>query len=129
MADEWVTKMMYGYRWWFTADQKYCSRWMVHMGGGPAKRENLQQAAQMITEIQIGRLDLVGCTEQNKPIIEQSFLHLLKILEKHQEHSYFLFGTVRVLLTSVCTVSCISSTMIPHLYPLCVKNLLLSIHG
>ncbi|MBW1641275.1 MAG: glutathione S-transferase [Deltaproteobacteria bacterium] len=93
MADEWVTKMMYGYRWWFTADQKYCSLWMVHMGGGPAKREDLQKAAQMITDVQTSRLGLVGCTEENKSIIEDSFLHLLDILERNQEDSYFLFGT------------------------------------
>jgi len=93
MADEWVTKMMYGYRWWFPVDQKYCSRWMTHHGGGPLKSEDLQQAAQMITDVQTGRLGLVGCSEENKPIIEDSFLHLLEILERHQEHSYFLFGT------------------------------------
>ncbi|MCP4681396.1 MAG: glutathione S-transferase [Desulfobacterales bacterium] len=92
MADEWITKMMYGYRWWREVDQKYCSLWMVHMAAGPAKMESLNMFAQQITDVQVSRLGLVGCTENNQPIIEDSFHHLLDILSRHLENSNFLFG-------------------------------------
>jgi len=93
MADEWVTKMMYGYRWWLEPAQKYCSLWMCHRGVGSDRMVDVRKAALMITEVQTSRLGLVGCSENNKPIIEDSFHQLLAILEKNQEKAYFLFGS------------------------------------
>ncbi len=93
MADEWVTKMMYGYRWWREIDQKYCSYWMCHVIAGPTSSEELKKSAQLVTATQTSRLGLVGCTESNQPIIEESFVQLLDILEQGQEKSYFLFGS------------------------------------
>lgn len=36
---------------------------------------------------------LVGCTEQNAPVIEESYLHLLELLESHVGQFDFLFGS------------------------------------
>ncbi len=93
MADEWATKIMYAYRWRFEADQEYCSRWLCHMAVGPAKREYLLKAAGIFRDVQVSRLGLVGCSDENMPIIEESFRRLLTILEQNQEKSYFLFGS------------------------------------
>ncbi len=93
MADEWVTKMMFVYRWWREADQRYCSAWLTHMMAMPAPRTDVQSMAQWFTDRQVGRMPLVGCTETTRPIIEKSFLQVLQILEERLETSVYLFGS------------------------------------
>ncbi len=93
MADEWVTKIMFIYRWWREVDQAYCSTWLTRMMDMPAKPEDLQPLARWFTERQVGRMPLVGCTETTRPIIEESFLKVLDILERNLEISVYLFGS------------------------------------
>jgi hypothetical protein len=54
MADEWMTKAMYHYRWWREEDQAYCSYWLVcsHSEYGP--EETVRAMAQMTKEISNG---------------------------------------------------------------------------
>jgi hypothetical protein len=42
---------------------------------------------------QVGRMAMVGCTEANRPIIEESYFRLLDILNAHVSHTPFLFGS------------------------------------
>jgi hypothetical protein len=42
---------------------------------------------------QVGRMALVGCTEQNRPIIEQSYRFVLDTLDRHLRRLPFLFGS------------------------------------
>jgi len=93
LADEWVTKMMFVYRWWRKADQKYCSAWLTHMMAMPAGKEDVRSMAQWFTDRQVGRMPLVGCTETTRPIVEKSFLKVLEILEGNLETSVYLFGS------------------------------------
>lgn len=93
MADEWVTKMMFLYRWWRKADQDYCSTWLAHMMAVPIRREDLEPMAKWFAERQVGRMPLVGCTEVTRPIIEKSFLEVLDTLERNLERSVYLFGS------------------------------------
>jgi glutathione S-transferase len=93
LADEWVTKMMFTYRWWRRPDQEYCSYWLTHMMAVPAKQEDVKQMAEWFTERQVGRMPLVGCTEITRPIIERTFLEVLDILEQNLETSVYLFGS------------------------------------
>ena len=93
MADEWMTKMMFHYRWWRKVDQKYCSYWLACTQSEFAPDDVVQEAARTFTERQVGRLALVGSTETTRPVIEESFLEVLEIMENHLKESPFLFGS------------------------------------
>ena len=93
MADEWVTKMMFHYRWDLEVDQQYSARQIISDNTPGLRGEALAKAAEAIRQRQVGRMPLVGCTPQNKPIIEQSFHELLAILDAFVTRDEYLFGT------------------------------------
>ena len=93
MADEWVTKMMFHYRWDLEIDQEYSSRQIISDNTPGLRGEALAKAARAIRDRQVSRMPLVGCTPQNKPIIEQSFHELLAILDGFATRDEYLFGT------------------------------------
>ena len=93
MADEWVTKMMFHYRWDLVIDQAYSSRQIISDNTPGVRGEALAEAAQAIRDRQVARMPLVGCTPQNKPVIEQSFHKLLSILDGFATRDEYLFGT------------------------------------
>jgi glutathione S-transferase len=92
-ADEWVTKMMFHYRWFREMDQRFFSRWGSFDLLGPTGRGKIEEAATGFAGRQVGRMALVGCTEQNRPIIEGTFRELLEVLESHVTEMRFLFGS------------------------------------
>ncbi|MBU2644758.1 glutathione S-transferase C-terminal domain-containing protein [bacterium] len=93
MADEWMTKMMYHYRWWREPDQKFCSYWLAVSHTGFAPEEATLAVAEFVRERQVSRLALVGSTETTKPIIEESFLEVVDIFDHHLRENRFLFGS------------------------------------
>jgi hypothetical protein len=93
MADEWVTKMMFHYRWDLEIDQQYSARQIISDNTPGLRGEALAKAAEAIRQRQVGRMPLVGCTPQNKPIIEQGFHELLEILDTFATRDEYLFGT------------------------------------
>ena len=93
MADEWVTKMMFHYRWDLAIDQAYSSRQIISDNTPGLRGEALAKAAQAIRDRQVSRMPLVGCTPQNKPVIERSFHELLSILDGFATRDEYLFGT------------------------------------
>src|ERR1700739_192760 len=48
---------------------------------------------QKFNDRQVGRMALVGCTEPNRPIIEDSYRFVLDTLDRHVRTIPFLFGT------------------------------------
>ncbi len=92
MADEWGTKMMFHYRWDDKPDQDFCSQWIVRDSMGPADADTRNQRAKTIADRQIGRMAMVGSTPQNAPLIEETYLRVLDILEEHFGEYAFLFG-------------------------------------
>ena len=93
MGDEWCTKMMFHYRWYREIDQAYSSRQIISDNTPGARGEELEQLAAAIRDRQVSRMPLVGCTEQNAPMIEQSYLELLDILDGFVTRDEFLLGT------------------------------------
>jgi len=93
MADEWVTKIMFHYRWDLEIDQQYSSRQIISDNTPGLRGESLVRAAQAIRDRQVGRMPIVGCTLQNKPIIERSFHELLAILDVFVTRDEYLFGS------------------------------------
>jgi glutathione S-transferase len=92
-ADEWVTKAMFHYRWYHEADQQSFAREGAFDALGAAGREPLEQAAAAFRRRQIRRMPLVGCTDENRPLIEESFAELVRILDAHVTSELFLFGS------------------------------------
>lgn len=92
-ADEWVTKAMFGYRWLKQVDQEQMSRWLAFdalQGGG---LETSLGYASQFRDRQVGRMALVGCTEENFPLIEATTRQLLTALEQHVVDRFSLFGS------------------------------------
>jgi len=48
---------------------------------------------QAFNDRQVGRMAMVGCTEQNRPIIEDSYRFVLDTLDRHVRTIPFLFGS------------------------------------
>ena len=92
-ADEWLTKAMFGYRWLREVDQIQMSRWLAFdamKGGGLDKS---QAYADQFRARQVGRMAIVGCTEENFPLIEASTRAVLAALEAHVVNRHCFFGT------------------------------------
>jgi len=93
MADEWLTKAMFLYRWELPEDQDYCARWIIADSYPALRGAEFEAAAKAIRDRQVGRMALVGCSAANAPVIKQSFTRLLSILETHVGHGRHLFGS------------------------------------
>jgi glutathione S-transferase len=92
-GDEWVTKMMFHYRWFYADDRAFAQTWII-TSRDPVMTEAPRRAAmQMFNDRQVGRMALVGCTEQNRPIIEDSYRFVLDTLDSHVRTIPFLFGS------------------------------------
>lgn len=93
MADEWGTKMMFLLRWEKPVDQEYCARWIISDARPDLSGDALADAAAAIKERQMGRMALVGCTEQNAPVIKDHFRRVIKTLNDNLVGQRFLFGS------------------------------------
>ena len=91
-ADEWVTKMMYHYRWAYDADIEKAGQLLPLDQNLQLPDEQRVQAHDFIIERQVSRRALVGSTDANAPIIEGSYENLLDILQAHLARRTFLFG-------------------------------------
>ena len=93
LADEWLSKAMYAYRWAFPEHTKWTGRLIAfdqNFGGG---RENLERFGHEFETRQVGRNPLVGCTEANMPMLMEIANRVLDALEPSIPEQPFLFGT------------------------------------
>jgi glutathione S-transferase len=93
MADEWLTKAMFHYRWYYDADIDYASHWIADDGFPETRGAERDATAKSFADRQIGRMAMVGCTPENKVVIEDSFHRILGCLESHVSMYDFLFGS------------------------------------
>ncbi|MFO1163263.1 MAG: glutathione S-transferase N-terminal domain-containing protein [Reyranellaceae bacterium] len=92
-GDEWVTKMMFHYRWYYAADRAFAQTWIVSSRDPTMEEQKRRQAMQMFNDRQVGRMALVGCTEQNRPVIEDSYRFVLDTLDRHVRAMPYLLGS------------------------------------
>jgi glutathione S-transferase len=92
-GDEWVTKQMFHYRWFYADAVEKAGSLLPLDHNLHQSPEQWAKAKEFITQRQIGRMALVGCTEANKPVIEASYVRLLDLLQEHLVDCDFLVGT------------------------------------
>ncbi len=93
MADEWLTKAMFHYRWFYEADAAQLSKWLIFDTARGASRQQIAETAAGIAERQIGRMPIVGCTPKTAPVIEASADRIMALLDRGAtEGGLFLFG-------------------------------------
>jgi glutathione S-transferase len=93
MADEWLVKIAFHYRWGDQTNSAYKSRIVTgEFLGGDYDHSTLAKAAGHFAARQQSRMPLVGCTPENAQLIEASFKRVLAILDRVSDSSTFLFG-------------------------------------
>jgi glutathione S-transferase len=95
MADEWLTKAMFHYRWYYEPDQAFASWWIASDGlsADSVPRADREVFAREFGQHQIDRMGMVGCTDENKLVIEETYRRVLEALETRCGLEGYLFGT------------------------------------
>ncbi len=91
-ADEWLNKAMFLSRWSQSPDREAAAERVIEQvfAGSPPGGKDAARAA--IAERMAGRLDLVGASAVNAPVLMESFQRAATLLNAHLEASLFLFG-------------------------------------
>ena len=77
----------------YVVDQHYGDKRTLCRAFAAALKIELEALAEGISKRQIERMPLVGCTPENAPVIEGSYLSLIDILERHLAAQPYLFGS------------------------------------
>ncbi|MBE7635656.1 glutathione S-transferase [Sneathiella sp. P13V-1] len=91
-ADEWLTKIMFHFRWAHKRDAENAAPLLVHWSHPTMEPAKAQEAAAAFADRQINRLYVVGSNDTTRQTIEESYLRLLDVLESLLQKSQFLFG-------------------------------------
>ncbi len=91
-GDEWMTKMMFHYRWHFADDIHKSATVLPNWMGKPLSVDELAAMGKMFSERQISRLRFVGSNEVTAATIEDSYKRLLGVLERHFASHRFALG-------------------------------------
>jgi glutathione S-transferase len=91
-GDEWVTKMMYHYRWYYDDAIDKAAKLLPLDQNLQVSDDDWQRMQRYIADRQIGRRALVGSTDANRPIIEDSYGRLLDLLDAGVSTRMFLLG-------------------------------------
>ena len=90
-GDEWVSKMMYHWRWANDVDAVKSGRILPLDRGLQIPDEYAAKAHEMFVSRQVSRRGLIGSSDNNAPVIEASYERTLDLLEAHLAHQDF-FG-------------------------------------
>ncbi|MEZ5168457.1 MAG: glutathione S-transferase [Acidimicrobiales bacterium] len=91
-ADEWVTKMMYHYRWHHPGGIDKAGKLLPIQGTSVVADDQWAKQTAWITDRQIERRALVGSTDDNLPVIEESYVRLLHLLDDLFAEREFVMG-------------------------------------
>lgn len=91
-ADEWLTRPMFHYRWYYEADATKARRILPHWAMIDVSDEQIAPVQKMIGDRQISRLGVVGSNDVTAPVIEESYRSFLRAFDTQLQQSRFLFG-------------------------------------
>jgi len=92
-GDEWLTKAMFHYRWSFPDAVQKAGRVIpldhhLHLSG-----KDQVDLCEAFSRRQVSRLEVVGCSSESAPVIENSYRRLLRILDgRFVDHPFLLGG-------------------------------------
>ena len=93
MADEWLTKSLFHYRFTAPRDQISGASWVIDDSHPEVDSSTLERLVDDFISRQTSRMPIVGCTPANAPLLESFFRELLERLEPFVQTDRFLFGT------------------------------------
>jgi glutathione S-transferase len=93
LADEWAVKPLFLYRWWDPEDQAYVSRWAAEEWSTSEAETGSAAEIDEFRQRQISRMPILGAVEENKPLLEESYLRILAAFEPHVGMTQYLFGS------------------------------------
>ena len=92
-GDEWVTKYMFHYRWYFEEDADNAGTILPLVDSTVnIPKDDLIEFKKYIADRQIGRLWVVGSNDTTADLIDISYRRFLKLMDDHLSVSQFLFG-------------------------------------
>ena len=91
-ADEWTTKYMFHYRWYFDEDAENAKKMLVLQHKLNIDDDSLQEFGNVIADRQINRLWVVGSSDETASLIDQSYKRYLQLMENHLSQLPFMFG-------------------------------------
>ena len=91
-ADEWLTKCMFHYRWYYDADIEKAANVLPLWARTDVSDEQIAPFRKMIAERQVSRLWVVGSNDVTAPVIEASYRRFLRLFDAQLQASPFLFG-------------------------------------
>jgi glutathione S-transferase len=91
-ADEWLTKCMFHYRWYYDADIEKAANVLPLWARTDVTDEQIAPFRKMIAERQVSRLWVVGSNDVTAPVIEASYRRFLRLFDAQLQGSPFLFG-------------------------------------
>ncbi len=91
-GDEWLTKAMFHYRWYYQDGIEMAGSVLPHYADVTESDEHLLTMKQMFSERQISRLFVVGSNDTTAVVIEESYQRFLTHLNNHLRKSPFLMG-------------------------------------
>lgn len=92
MADEWLTKSLFHYRFSRDRDAASAAQWVMDDAHPDLGHAALTKLSREFVARQTSRMPLVGCTPGNAPVLEHFYLELLRVLESYVATDRFLFG-------------------------------------
>lgn len=93
LADEWAVKPLFFYRWWDQEDQAYVSRWAGEEWSTSDAPAGSRDEIAAFRARQVSRMPILGATEANKPLLEESYRRILAAFESGVGMPSYLFGS------------------------------------
>ena len=91
-ADEWLTKVMFHYRWAHEADTKNAGPLLVFWGSSVIDDGTAKGLSDYFTKRQVDRLYVVGSNETTRPIIEAAYIRFVSILDRLIAQEGYVLG-------------------------------------
>ena len=91
-ADEWLTKAMFHYRWYYKADIKIAGKILPRWSNIQMPEPELNKLSAWVAQRQIARLYVVGSNDTTAPVIEASYKRFLSLMDELIQTQKFCFG-------------------------------------
>lgn len=91
-GDEWLTKCMFHYRWYFQADIDRGKAVLPRWSANQMAEEDSVKMGEFFGQRQVDRLYVVGSNDVTAPVIEQSYIRFLDIMKQILSERPFVLG-------------------------------------